>query len=121
MADQHATDGSVEANEADDDESTTDGEGSPLYDLTAFQRDCLVVIERIERQTGESPYGLAIKEALEGVYELDINHGRLYPNLSELADRSLVEVGSKDDRTNEYSITQRGKRELELHRQWVCE
>lgn len=84
-----------------------------MYDLTAFQRDLLYVI------AGQSePHGLAIKEELEGYYEKEIHHGRLYPNLDTLVEKGLVEKGEHDRRTNAYTITQRGSRELEARRKW---
>ena len=64
-----------------------------MYDLTGFQRDLLYVIAGRER-----PHGLAIKEELEGYYEKEIHHGRLYPNLDTLVDKGLVEKGDKDRR-----------------------
>jgi DNA-binding PadR family transcriptional regulator len=84
-----------------------------MYDLTAFQRDILYVI------AGQSdPHGLAIKDELEEYYENEINHGRLYPNLDEVVDKGLVEKGEADKRTNYYTITARGQRELEARREW---
>ncbi len=84
-----------------------------MYDLTGFQRDLLYVI------AGEDePHGLAIKEELEEYYEKEIHHGRLYPNLDELVDKGLVEKGSRDRRTNVYTATRRGRRELEARRDW---
>lgn len=87
---------------------------STLPDLTGFQRDCLVVI----RDLGE-PHGLAIKDALDREYPKAVNHGRLYPNLDELTEKGLVEKGSRDDRTNTYTLTRRGRRELEEYGGWV--
>ncbi|QCC60219.1 PadR family transcriptional regulator [Natrinema thermotolerans] len=84
-----------------------------MYDLTGFQRDLLYVIAG-----QEEPHGLAIKEELENYYEKEIHHGRLYPNLDTLVDKGLVEKGEKDRRTNVYTITSRGTRELEARRKW---
>ncbi|ELY99578.1 transcriptional regulator, PadR-like family protein [Natrialba aegyptia DSM 13077] len=79
-----------------------------MYDLTGFQRDLLYVI------AGQDvPHGLAIKDELEAHYETEINHGRLYPNLDTLVDKGLVEKGQKDRRTNVYSASRRGTREIE--------
>jgi DNA-binding PadR family transcriptional regulator len=84
-----------------------------MYDLTGFQRDLLYTI------AGKTePHGLAIKEELEDYYEKEIHHGRLYPNLDTLVDKGLVEKGQKDRRTNVYSITRRGQREIEARREW---
>ena len=84
-----------------------------MHDLTGFQRDLLVVIAGLKE-----PHGLAIKSELEGYYESEVNHGRLYPNLDELVGKGLVEKGQKDRRTNVYHLTQRGRRELSARQQW---
>lgn len=87
-----------------------------MHDLTGFQRDCLYVI------AGSSgPKGLAIKETLDEYYGSEINHGRLYPNLDELVEKGLVEKGAIDDRTNSYTLTDRGERELQARREWEAE
>ena len=87
-----------------------------MADLTAFQRDILYVIGGLDDET--PPYGLAIKEELDRHYSGQINHGRLYPNLNELAEMGLVEKGSVDDRTNSYGLTEHGHREIETRREW---
>ena len=84
-----------------------------MHDLTGFQRDILYVLGGLE-----SPKGLAIKDELDRYYSSDINHGRLYPNLDALVEKGLVEKGRIDDRTNSYSLTGRGRRELEARREW---
>lgn len=84
-----------------------------MYDLTGFQRDCLYVIAG-----KDDPKGVTIKEELDGYYETTVNHGRLYPNLDSLVEMGLVEKGKLDDRTNTYSLTDRGHRELEARREW---
>lgn len=87
-----------------------------MFDLTGFQRDLLYVISGL----GE-PHGLAIKDTLEDYYGTEIHHGRLYPNLDQLVEKGLVEKGKQDDRTNFYTITQRGRGELEDRREWEDE
>jgi DNA-binding PadR family transcriptional regulator len=84
-----------------------------MYDLTAFQRDLLYVVTGLD-----DPHGLAIKEEVDGYYEKDINHGQLYPNLDTLVEKGLVEKGEKDKRTNVYSTTRRGEREIEARTEW---
>jgi len=84
-----------------------------MYDLTGFQRDLLYVIAGLE-----DPHGLAIKDELEDYYEKEIHHGRLYPNLDTLVDKGLVEKGSLDRRTNMYSVTRRGQREITARTEW---
>lgn len=84
-----------------------------MHDLTGFQRDLLVVIGGLDE-----PHGLAIKDELEDYYEGEIHHGRLYPNLDTLVEKGLVEKGTVDRRTNFYTLTGRGRRELEVRREW---
>ncbi|WP_336328725.1 PadR family transcriptional regulator [Halovenus sp. HT40] len=87
-----------------------------MYDLTGFQRDLLYTV------AGQNePHGLAIKEELEQYYEKEIHHGRLYPNLDTLVEKGLVEKGQKDRRTNVYSVTKRGRRELEARCNWEAQ
>ncbi|AUV83895.1 hypothetical protein C2R22_05760 [Salinigranum rubrum] len=95
--------------------------GQLREELTAFQRDTLYVLARDGAQ-----YGLAIKRALEDLYGLDgtandeVHHGRLYPNLRELEDRGLLEVGTLDKRTNEYDLSEAGQQFVrELAQTWV--
>ena len=87
-----------------------------MYDLTRFQRDLLYVVAG-----RDEPYGLAIKEELEDYYEKEIHHGRLYPNLDTLVDKGLVEKGQRDRRTNYYSLTRRGRREIEARQDWEAQ
>jgi DNA-binding PadR family transcriptional regulator len=87
-----------------------------MYDLTGFQRDLLYVVAGLDE-----PHGLAIKEELEGYYEKEIHHGRLYPNLDTLVEKGLVEKGQRDRRTNYYVLTGRGRREIEARREWESE
>ncbi|MFC7166055.1 helix-turn-helix transcriptional regulator [Halospeciosus flavus] len=84
-----------------------------MHDLTGFQRDLLYVIAGLDE-----PHGLGIKEELEEYYTSDIHHGRLYPNLDTVVDKGLVEKGEIDKRTNFYTLTRRGQRELEDRREW---
>ena len=84
-----------------------------MYDLTGFQRDMLYSING-----QEDPHGLAIKDELEDYYEKEIHHGRLYPNLDTLVEKGLLEKSEKDRRTNSYTVTRRGEREIEARRDW---
>jgi PadR family transcriptional regulator PadR len=88
-------------------------ENRRMHDLTGFQRDILYVTAGLEE-----PHGLAIKDELDDYYEQEINHGRLYPNLDDLVDKGLLEKGELDKRTNVYTVTQRGQREIEARREW---
>ncbi|EMA31343.1 MULTISPECIES: PadR family transcriptional regulator [Haloarcula] len=84
-----------------------------MHDLTGFQRDILYTI------AGQhEPHGTAVKEELENYYEGDIHHGRLYPNIDTLVKKGLVEKGQHDQRTNCYTLTRRGRREIDARRDW---
>lgn len=84
-----------------------------MYDLTGFQRDLLYVIAGLNE-----PHGLAIKAELEDYYHQEIHHGRLYPNLDTLVQKGLIEKGQRDNRTNSYILSRRGRREIEARREW---
>lgn len=90
--------------------------GAPLHDLTGFQRDLLATIASLEE-----PHGLGVRAAIEEEYQTKVNHGRLYPNLDTLVDMGLVRKGTVDQRTNSYKLTERGRRELRLHIEWLAE
>ena len=53
-------------------------------------------------------YGLELKEVMQATYGTEINHGRLYPNLNELAERGYLDKSKLDNRSNEYAITEQG-------------
>ena len=84
-----------------------------MFDLTAFQRDILYVI------AGRStPNGLEIMSELEDYYGEPITHGRLYQNLDNLDEKGLVHKESVDGRTNAYTLSPRGRREIADRREW---
>lgn len=85
----------------------------PLSDMTAFQRDMMVVLAGIS-----DSYGLAIKAELEAYYHEEVNHGRLYPNLDTLKDRGFVQKSERDKRTNDYKLTETGEQALLAHFEW---
>ncbi|RRJ33801.1 PadR family transcriptional regulator [Halocatena pleomorpha] len=87
-----------------------------MYDLTGFQRDLLYVIAG-----SDDPHGLAIKDELETYYEKEIHHGRLYPNLDTLVEKGLIEKGHRDRRTNYYTVTRRGQREIDARTDWQAQ
>lgn len=87
-----------------------------MDDLTAFQRDALYVIAGLDE-----PNGLEIKAELEKYYSQEVHHGRLYPNLDTLVNKGLVRKGTHDDRTNAYTLTERGEREINARREWEAE
>jgi len=84
-----------------------------MQDLSGFQRDMLYVISGLE-----NPKGLAVKRELQKHYSDEINHGRLYPNLDDLVEKGLLVKGTKDRRTNEYRLSERGMREIKSRREW---
>mgnify|MGYP000206366865 CR=1 FL=1 len=87
-----------------------------MHDLTGFQRDLLYAIAGLDE-----PHGLALKDELEEYYETEVHHGRLYPNLDTLVNKGLVEKRAKDDRTNLYTLTRRGRDELAARRSWEAQ
>jgi PadR family transcriptional regulator PadR len=91
-----------------------------MNDLTGFQRDLLYVAEKSSGQEWEV-HGLAIKKELQTYYETEVHHGRLYPNLDSLVRKGLIEKGTIDKRTNSYTITDRGRRELAARRDWEAQ
>lgn len=90
-----------------------------MDDLTAFQRDVLFIIAGMDDDP--YPHGLSIKEELEAHYSDEVNHGRLYPNLDELVEMSLVEKGQIDRRTNSYALTDRGWETIDARREWEAQ
>ena len=84
-----------------------------MEELSAFQRDTLYVVGKLQ-----DPHGLAIKEQLETYYHSEVNHGRLYPNLDQLVEQGLIDKGHKNDRTNEYQLTDSGREMIWERREW---
>jgi DNA-binding PadR family transcriptional regulator len=90
----------------------------PLTGLTGFKRNLLLAISRM---TGERPHGLELKRKLEEFYNEEINHGRLYQNLSELVEMGFVDKRPVDGRTNAYRLTTTGRLRLKAHHHWETE
>lgn len=84
-----------------------------MHDLTALQRDTLVVINGISDASG-----VEIIDELEEYYEQELFGGRLYPSLDDLVKQGLVEKTSQDGRTNAYSLTEEGDRLLDTRLSW---
>ena len=84
-----------------------------MHDLTGFQRDLLLVIGGLNE-----PKGLDVNENIEEYYGSEIRHGRLYPNLDALVDKGLVKKDKHDLRTNKYTLTDRGTREITARLEW---
>lgn len=85
-----------------------------MFELTAFQRDMLILISGTEKLNG-----LDIRKRLEPIREEEINHGRLYPNLDTLVQEGLIEKGELDKRTNYYQLTEKGYEAITEYRHWV--
>lgn len=85
-----------------------DGFDNPLTDLTEFQRDLLFGLAWFELSEGrEGVLGLDLKDLLEGQYDKDVHHSRLYPNLDVLVSKGLV-VSKDAGRDNMYSLDDEG-------------
>lgn len=87
-----------------------------MIDLSAFQRDLLVILAGLDE-----PNGRAVKDELEAYYDKEIGPGWLYPNLDTLDDKGLVEKGQHDGRANIYRLTPRGRQEIEARLEWERE
>ncbi|SEH60774.1 Transcriptional regulator PadR-like family protein [Halopenitus malekzadehii] len=95
--------------------STSSMENVEEYvDLSGFQRDILWTIFHAD----DAVHGLAIKEALEENGYQTVHHGRLYSNLDDLVDAGLVEKGTRDGRTNEYTLTDTATTVLADRQSW---
>jgi len=84
-----------------------------MFELTGFQRDILYCIAAMD-----GPYGLKIKQKLENTTSMEVNHGRLYPNLDSLVESGYVNKEPKDKRTNLYLLSEQGKELIKRRRQW---
>ncbi|MBV0925030.1 PadR family transcriptional regulator [Halomicroarcula limicola] len=104
------------------DDNTSIEESTDWTDLTGFQRDLLVAINRIETRDDDSePYGLGLRAELEELGYDRVNHGRIYPNLDTLVEAELVEKTELDDRTNSYTLTGEGVSMLQRRARQLAE
>lgn len=87
-----------------------------MDDLSAFQRDVLYTVASL----GE-PYGLAIRDELSEYYGTEVNHGRLYPNLDDLADRGFLDKRPHGERKNTYALTERGRELIVERHEWEAD
>ncbi len=87
-----------------------------MNELTGFQRDLLYCIAAID-----DPYGLNIKRELEEYLSIEVNHGRLYPNLDQLVEEGFLSKEQKDKRTNQYPLTPLAEDLIADRRQWEKE
>lgn len=93
---------------------TETSEQKPFAELSAFQRDILAVLAR-----DGSSYGLAIKRAIESVHGTKVNHGRLYPNLDDLVQDGLIDKSARDNRTNDYALSKKGRNVVRSQFVWL--
>ena len=82
-------------------------------ELTSFQRDLLLVVNGLS-----DPKGLEIKDELEMYYNGEIHHGRLYPNLDTLVEEDFVKKTARDERSNQYKLTEYGAIHLKKRWRW---
>ena len=87
-----------------------------MFELTGFQRDLLYCIAGTD-----DPSGQEVRSELEQSSSIEVNHGRLYPNLDDLVDQGLVEKQSKNNRTNLYRLTDQARELIADRRQWEDE
>ncbi|MFD1644010.1 PadR family transcriptional regulator [Halohasta litorea] len=87
-----------------------------MFELTGFQRDLLYCIAGTD-----DPSGQEVRSELNQSSSVEVNHGRLYPNLDDLVDQGLVEKQSKNKRTNLYRLTDQGRNLIADRRQWEDE
>lgn len=84
-----------------------------MHELTGFQRDILFVVKGLKAASGQE-----IKDELEKTQGRSVHHARLYTNLDALVDQGLVSKGKSDGRTNRYTLTPSGEREVMDRFQW---
>lgn len=87
-----------------------------LYDIRGFQRDLLFVVGGLGQPSGQE-----ILDELENSLSEDVQAARLYTNLDELVEEGLVLKSQEDGRTNQYELTEIGRRKLEERHEWERE
>ena len=88
-------------------------ETATLTELSAFQRDLLWALSHDDARKG-----ISLKAELADYYSEELNHSRLYQNLDKLVDRDLVAKKARDNRTNEYRLTETARRALSARQAW---
>lgn len=86
-----------------------------ILEFTSFQRDLLFVVAGCD-----APSGQEVKAELEDASGESILPGQLYPNLDELHEAGLLRKEDRDGRTNNYSLTDRGREVLAELCRWQC-
>lgn len=84
-----------------------------MYDLTAFQRDLLFVVNSLDGSNGQE-----IKAELERTQDREIGRARLYANLDTLVSEGFVEKSYGSGRTNRYVPTERGRGAVQSRFEW---
>jgi len=87
-----------------------------MHDLKGIQRDLLFVVAGMN-----SPSGQDVKKELQDSQGRTILPGRLYANLDALVEMGLVEKSKYDGRTNQYTVTRRGRQEIQARYEWQTE
>jgi predicted transcriptional regulator len=76
-----------------------------FYALRKTKRDHLLAIFRL----GGAAKGLAVNAEVEELTGSNVTHGITYPSLGELREQELISKEQIDGRTNEYSLTGKGR------------
>lgn len=90
-----------------------DIESAEFADLTAFERDILIVTSGLD-----DPKGLDIRRELNEYYDEEVHHGRLYPNLDDLNESGLLAKFEINQRSNGYRLTDRGMAHIRTRQKW---
>ena len=84
-----------------------------MHSLTGFQRDLLSVITCLSE-----PNGQEVKAELQESQDRSVGNARLYANLDTLVDERYVDKRMRDGRTNSYTLTEKGRREVQKRFAW---
>lgn len=95
---------------------------SPLAEFNAFRRDALAAVA-LYKPDGrhDRPYGLGIKNALEGFYNRRVHNTQVYPALSDLVEAELLHTDPCNQRTNYYGFTERGRTALAVRARFLLD
>jgi hypothetical protein len=110
MSDHHATASSGASLPTDG--RSIDAQTHAVSHLSAFQRDILAALPVSQphpQSDAGQPHGLAVKTTIETWYGSEVNHGRLYPNIDELAEKGYLARERIDKRTKAIRLTDAGK------------
>lgn len=84
-----------------------------MRNLTDIQRDLLSALGGVEEL-----HDRALENELEDNYRTEAHQGQLAPHLEALVNEGLIEKRENDQRTKRYTLTCRGRRELQANREW---